>query len=111
MLDRNGGTAMTDVAGIITAVGGVIALLVKVCGLPQKKRKAVDVAAHLEALDARLGRAEDRLLGWAEWAHDARMTAASNGVRLPLIPGTLLSEQPAIPAPRVQADTAVHADA
>jgi hypothetical protein len=98
---------VSDVAGIITAVGGVIALLVKVLGVQPKKRKAADVSDRLEALEARLEQAEDRLLGWAAWAHDARVTSAAAGVRLPAIPPRLLAgDDPSIPAPRNGAEDA-----
>jgi hypothetical protein len=85
----------------------VLALLVKIGMTAPRKRKAADVQNRLEALEGRLESTESRLLGWAGWAHDARMTAAANGVRLPLIPSQLLgSDGPAIPAPRNGADAA-----
>jgi hypothetical protein len=90
-----------DVAGIITAVGGVIALIVKVSLGAPRKRKAADVAGRLQQLEERLEAAESRLLSWAAWAHDARMTSAAHGVRLPAIPGGLLSgESATVPVPR-----------
>lgn len=101
-----------DVAGIITAVGGAIALILKVTGGPKRKRKAADVAGRLETLEARLDSAESKLLGWAAWAHDARVTAAANGVRLPMIPGRLLGNDDAtIPAPRPAGETTDRTDA
>jgi hypothetical protein len=103
---RNGGPDMTDVAGIITATGGVIALLIKVASMQPKRRKAADVTDRLGALEERLQTAEDRLLGWAAWAHDARVTSAAAGVRLPAIPARLLAgdDAPTVPAPRVATD-------
>jgi hypothetical protein len=94
-----------DVAGIITAVGGVVALIIKVTGLPAKRRKVHDVQDRLEHLEQRLERAEGQLLGWASWAHDARVKAASHGVRLPSIPGRLIGDDSAIPSPRDGADS------
>jgi hypothetical protein len=100
-----------DVAGIITATGGVIALLVKVAMSAPRKRKAADVQSRLESLETRQENAEAKLLGWAGWAHDARVTAAANGVRLPKIPAQLLGtdDAPAIPAPRAETAEPVHA--
>jgi hypothetical protein len=102
------GSAM-DVAGIITAVGGVIALLVKVGSMAPRKRKQAAVIGRLEHLERRLEIAEDRLLGWAAWAHDARVNAASHGVRLPSIPGRLLGAED-IPTPRQSSDVADRSD-
>lgn len=101
-----------DVAGIITATGGVIALLIKVLSLAPKRRRAEDVTDRLGALENGLARAEDRLLGWAAWAHDARVRAAAQGFQLPTIPSRLLGgDDPAIPSPRDGAETAKRADA
>ena len=93
-----------DVAGVITATGGVIALLVKIAMSAPRKRKAADVQDRLESLEARQESAESKLLGWAGWAHDARVTAAASGVRLPSIPAQLLGtdDTPAIPSPRTE---------
>jgi hypothetical protein len=93
-----------DVAGIITATGGVVALLVKVSTMMPRKRRHAAVLGRLEQLEGRLEVAEDRLLGWAAWAHDARVNAASHGVRLPTIPGRLLGTEDAVPAPRQSAE-------
>jgi hypothetical protein len=102
-----------DTAGIITAVGGVLALLLK-AGLsaqPRKKKKAADVAGRLESLEARLELAESRLLGWAAWAHDARVTSAASGIQLPKIPARLLgTDEPTIPAPRGTDESAERTD-
>lgn len=101
-----------DVAGIITATGGVIALLIKVLSLAPKRRRAEDVTNRLGTLERRLATAEDRLLGWAAWAHDARVRATAQGFQLPTIPGRLLGgEDPAIPSPRDGAETTKRADA
>lgn len=102
-----------DVAGIITATGGVIALLVKVCTMAPRKRKRADVIDRLEHLESRLEIAEDRLLGWAAWAHDARVRAAAAGLRLPSIPGRLLGgdDSTGVPSPRNGTDAPDRSDA
>lgn len=100
-----------DVAGIITATGGVLALLIKAASMAPRRRKRADVIDRLESLEDRLEVAEDRLLGWAAWAHDARVTAAAAGVRLPGIPGRLLAgSDRTVPAPRNSPDSADHTD-
>lgn len=71
-----------DVASIITAVGGSVALVLKALSISRRTRQ--------KALEARLTEVEARLLGWAEWAHDARMAAAAAGCRLPAVPQHLL---------------------
>jgi len=105
VLTRERGTGM-DVAGIITAVGGAVAIIIKVTGLPGKRRKVADVHSRLEHLEARQELQDSKLLGWAAWAHDARVTAAAHGVRLPRIPARLLGDDgPTIPGPRTSSDT------
>ena len=101
-----------DIAGIITATGGAIAVILKVISMQPKKRKAADVTDRLTSLEDRLAAAEDRLLGWAAWAHDARVTSAAAGVRLPRIPARLLGdEEPAVPAPRSSGENTDRTDA
>lgn len=100
-----------DVAGIITAVGGAIAIIIKVTGMPAKRRRVDSIAARLEHLERRQAVAESKLLGWAAWAHDARVTAAANGVRLPVIPSRLLlGDDASVPAPRDGSDAADRTD-
>lgn len=68
-----------DVASIITATGGVLALLLRAWSTRGRSGRA-------KALEDRVRALENQLLEWAGWAHTARVTAASNGVRLPAIP-------------------------
>jgi hypothetical protein len=79
-----------DVASVITAVGGAVALVLKALSVHRRTRH--------RALEARLTDVEARLLGWAEWAHDARMAAAAAGCRLPAVPQRLLGLEEVEPA-------------
>lgn len=66
-----------DLASVITASGGAVALILKALTTRSRGQKALEVrVADLEA----------QLLTWATWAHNARLTAAASGCRLPAIP-------------------------
>jgi hypothetical protein len=67
-----------DVASIITASGAAAAVILKAWTSRRSSRT--------KDLEDRVGELERQLLEWAGWAHNARITAASNGVRLPAIP-------------------------
>jgi hypothetical protein len=75
-----------DVASVITAVGTAVALVLKAWSTRRVSRT--------RDLEDRVGELEQQLLGWAEWAHTARVTAAASGCRLP-----------AVPRPRSSSDT------
>lgn len=67
-----------DVASIVTASGGALALILRAWSTRRSRRT--------DDLEDRVAVLEGQLLEWAAWAHTARVTAASSGVRLPAIP-------------------------
>jgi hypothetical protein len=67
-----------DVASTITAAGGAVALILRAVSTRRVSRT--------RDLERRVAELEDALLGWAQWAHNARVTAAASGCRLPAIP-------------------------
>jgi len=67
-----------DVASVITASGAAVAVILRAV-TTWRRTRYTDLADRVADLEA-------QLLGWATWAHDARVTAAASGCRLPAIP-------------------------